>query len=72
MTFIKLTSNVDGKAVYINPNHIGHFYPVESKKEYGREVKGAHTRVGVTTHNNGGFEVTEDVKQIIKLIEAAK
>jgi hypothetical protein len=72
MTFIKLTSAVDGKAIYINPNHIGHFYQVSEKKEYGRIVKDTHTRVGVTTHNNGGFEIAEDIKQIIKLIEAAK
>jgi len=69
---IKLTSAVDGKAVYINTECIGHFYPVAEKKEYGRVVKDAHTRVGVTTHNNGGFEVAEDCDQIFKLIEKAK
>jgi hypothetical protein len=31
--------------------------------------KRQHTRIGVTTHNNGGFEVIESPEEIIKLIE---
>lgn len=69
MKIIKLTSAVDGKPIFINVECIGHLYPVPEKKEYGRTVKDAHTRVGVTTHNNGGFEIAEDIKQIMKLIE---
>ena len=72
MALIRLTSTVDGKPVYINPNHIGHFYPVAAKVEYGKEVEEAHTRVGVITHNNGGFKVAEDCDQIKQLIELAK
>jgi hypothetical protein len=39
---------------------------------YGKETEPTHTRVGVTTHNNGGFRIAEDVNQIIKLIEKSK
>ena len=63
MKFIKLTSVEDGKPVYINIEMIGHMYEVP---------KDNHTRVGVRTHNNGGFRVAEDVDQIMKLIEKAK
>jgi hypothetical protein len=71
MKLIKLTTFFRGveEAVYVNPNHIGHFYNVPEIIEYGRVEKRQHTRVGVTTHNNGGFEVLESVEQIIKLIE---
>jgi len=74
MKLIKLTTFWLGKeeAVYINPNHIGHIYNVPEKWDYGRVEKRQHTRVGVTTHNNGGFEVLESVEQIIKLIEENK
>ena len=72
MKFIKLTSTVDNKPVYINIECIGHMYQVPEKVEYGRVVEDAHTRVGVTTHNNGGFRVAEDVDQIIKLIDSKK
>ena len=72
MTLIKLTSSVDGKPVYINIECIGHFYQVKAKVEYGKETKSAYTKVGVTTHNNGGFEIAEDIDQIVKLIEKSK
>ena len=72
MKLIKLTSTTDNKPVYINIECIGHFYQVPAKKEYGREIEEAHTRVGVTTHNNGGFKVAEDINQISKLIEKAQ
>ena len=72
MSFIKVTSIVDSKPIFISVNHIGHIYQVPAKKEYSREVKGAYTKIGVETHNNGGFEVAEDVNQIMKLIEKAK
>jgi hypothetical protein len=52
----------------VNVVHIGHFYPVDKKVEYGKITKKAHTRLGVTTHNNGGFSVTETVDEIISLI----
>mgnify|MGYP003353736387 FL=1 len=72
MKFIKLTSIVDSKPIYINIEMIGHLYEQPAKKEYGREVKGAFTKVGTVTHNNGGFEVAEDIKQILKAIDSAK
>ena len=72
MKLIKLTSIEDNKPIYININQIGHFYQAPAKMEYGREKDPAHTRVGVTTHNNGGFRVAEATNQIIKLIEKAK
>jgi hypothetical protein len=71
MRIIKLTS-VDKSAIYINVEHIGHFYEVETKMEYGRLKEEKHTRVGVATHNNGGFKVIESVEKIIKLIDACK
>jgi hypothetical protein len=71
MKLIKLTNAEDNKPIYVNVDHIGHFYRVPQKMSYGRVEKDAHTRVGVTTHNNGGFSVAEDVHQILKLIEKA-
>lgn len=68
MNIIKLTSLNDKSSIYINVDHIGHFYEVEEKIQYGRVEKEKHTRIGVTTHNNGGFEVKEDVLRIISLL----
>ena len=67
MRFIKLTS-IEGNLIVVNVAHIGHLYPVDEKVDYGRVIKKAHTRLGVTTHNNGGFSVTETVDEIMKLI----
>ena len=72
MKFIKLTSASENKPVYINIEMIGHMYQVPEKVEYGRVVENAHTRVGVSTHNNGGFRVAEDIGQILVLIDKAK
>ena len=63
MKFITLTS-IGGGIIVVNVVHIGHLYPVK----YGRVTKGGHTRLGVTTHNNGGFSVTETVDEIMELI----
>jgi hypothetical protein len=68
MKFIRLTSIKDSKPVFINPDFIGHMYQVPEKMSYGRVDEEAHTVVGVTTHNNGGFRVAEDVEQILKQI----
>ena len=68
---IKLTMANRKEFLYINPNHIGHCYRVPEKTEYSKTIA-EHTRVGVTTHNNGGFEVKESPEQIIKLIEKTK
>ena len=67
--FIKLTSLRDKKPIYINTNHIGHIYSAGPKIDYGRVSEEAHTVVGVTTHNNGGFKVIEDVDKIFKLLK---
>lgn len=72
MKLIKLTSIEDSKPIYINIEQIGHFYSVPAKVAYGREEAPAHTRIGVTTHNNGGLKVAEDLSQVIKLIEKVK
>ena len=68
MKIIKLTSSVGKSPIYINVEHIGHFYEVEDKMEYGRVTEVKHTRVGVTTHNNGGFKVTESVEKILNML----
>lgn len=67
MKFITLTS-INGGKLYINTQHIGHFYSIDEKVAYGRVTKMAHTNLGVTTHNNGGFSVTETVEEIMRLI----
>ena len=68
MKFIKVTSVQDKKSVYINPDFIGHVYRVPEKILYGTVDGKEHTVIGVTTHNNGGFKVIEDVDQILKQI----
>jgi hypothetical protein len=72
MRIIELTSLNDGGTIYINIECIGHFYEVKEKSTYGKVDKKTHTRVGTTTHNNGGFEVKETPKQIMKLIETSR
>ena len=67
MKVIKLT-NLEKKPIYINVDMIGHFYEIEETRSYGSIDKPKHTRIGVTTHNNGGFCVTESVEKILKLI----
>jgi len=68
MKMIKVTSNSDGGSIYINVEHIGHMYEVKDKMVHNSFIieKKAHTKIGVVTHNNGGFEVKETVKQIVK------
>ena len=64
MKYIKLTS-LNGKKIYVNIDEIGHFYdtPNEEKQTENQTI------VGVTTHNNGGFRVTETSKQIYDMIQ---
>ena len=70
MDFIKLTNLQDKSTIFINPAFIGHIYEVAVKHVYGRiDQTGTHTVVGSTTHNNGGFKVTETAKQIFDKIE---
>ena len=72
MNFIKLTNLQDKQPVFINPTFIGHIFEVAEKHEYGRIEKAAHTIVGTTCHNNGGFRVTETAKQIFEKIESLR
>jgi hypothetical protein len=44
-------------------------YPIREKSEYGKITKPAHTRLGVVTHNNGGFEVKESTSAILEMIK---
>ena len=69
MKMIKVTSNGDGKSIYINVECIGHMYEVKDKMVHNRIEKKAHTKIGTVTHNNGGFEVKETVKQIVKQMD---
>jgi hypothetical protein len=67
--FIKLTNLKDATIIYINVNYIGHIYAVKEKLEYGHVEKAAHTVVGTTTHNNGGFQVLETPNEIFSMLE---
>lgn len=55
--FIKLTT-VAGNEIRMNINQIGHYYNSSEKT----------TIVGITTHNNGGFKVTQTAQEIDELI----
>ena len=68
MKIIKVTSLKDKKPIYINVEQIGHFYIVPEKMNYGRVEEVEHTRLGITTHNNGGFSITETPKKLMELI----
>jgi hypothetical protein len=69
MKLIQLT-NTKRNSIYINIDMIGHIYShTELNKGYGVSIP--ITKIGVTTHNNGGFEVLETVEQIIRKIENA-
>jgi len=68
MKFIFVT-NLKGNSIFINPQHIGHLYELKEVVEYGTVVKPRRTNVGVTTHNNGGFEVMETPEEIMAKID---
>ena len=68
MKIIKVTSLKDKSSIYLNVEQIGDFYRVPEKMNYGRVVEEEHTRVGVTTHNNGGFSIVETPKKLMELI----
>jgi len=67
--FIKLTNLKDKQPIYINIDCIGHVYTEKPKIEHGRVEKEAHTVVGVTTHNNGGFQVIETPNEIFIMLD---
>ena len=68
MKIIKVTSLKDKSSIYVNVEQIGHFYIVPEKVNYGRVEEVEHTRLGITTHNNGGFSITETPKKLMELI----
>ena len=68
MKIIKVTSLKDKLPMYINVDQIGHFYRVPEKKSYGSVDEVEHTKLGITTHNNGGFPIVETPEALIKLI----
>ena len=72
MKIIKVTSLKDKKPVYLNVEQIGHFFRVPEKMSYGSVDAAEHTRVGITTHNNGGFSIVETPETLIKLINKAQ
>ena len=63
---------MSGKPVYINLEHMGHFYPVDEKRRGNTLDERGYTGVGVTTHNNGGLHVQETPEQILNLIDKLK
>ena len=72
MKIIEVTSLKDKKPVYLNVEQIGHFFRVPQKMSYGSVDESEHTRVGITTHNNGGFSIVETPETLIKLINKAQ
>ena len=68
MKIIKVTSLNDKSSIYVNVEQIGHFYRVPEKKSYGCVDTEEHTRLGVTTHNNGGFSITETPEKLMELV----
>jgi hypothetical protein len=68
MKIIKVTSLKDKLPIYINVEQIGHFYIVPEKMNYGRVEEVEHTKLGITTHNNGGFAITETPEKLMELI----
>ena len=68
MKIIKVTSFKEQSPIYVNVEQIGHFYRIPEEVEYGYVKTEEHTRLGVTTHNNGGFAIAETPEKLIKLI----
>ncbi len=68
MKIIKVTHLKDKKPIYINVEQIGHFFRVPEKMSYGSVDEVEHTKLGITTHNNGGFAITETPEKLMELI----
>lgn len=71
MRIIKLTPTQFDGDLFINIDHIGDFHTSETDLRHIGKGIATYTRVGVTTHNNGGFKVRETPEQIIELIKQA-
>jgi len=69
MKVIKVTSLSTHSPIYINIDMIGDFYEIPETKNSSSVSKPKHTRIGVVTHNNGGFNVKESIEEILKLIK---
>ena len=67
--FIKVTSLSNKESIYVNVEELGHFYRVPEKMNFGSVEEVEHTRMGVTTHNNGGFMIVETPKEVLELIK---
>jgi|688.fasta_scaffold2673410_2 hypothetical protein len=70
MKLIELTLK-NNTPVWINPEHIGHLYVEESYVEPNKTIP-VSTRIGITTHNNGGLTVKQTPEQIITLIQTTR
>jgi hypothetical protein len=55
--FVKLTSYISKEPIYINIDMIGHIYEENN-----------YTVIGHLTHRNGGFNVTQDLEEVLELI----
>ena len=68
--FIEVTSSKHGGKIFINPQMLGHISTYVQTGKYVGEVEGRRvTTLGVTTHNNGGFNVLETPEEIIEKIK---
>jgi hypothetical protein len=65
MKFIKLTSFIDNKPIFINPETIGHIFEATDIRLGKPPI---YTSVGTTCHNNGGFKIVESPDEILKMI----
>ena len=72
MRLIKLTSlRNNNQPVFVSIEHIGHMYRIVKQDESLKRGY-SYTVLGVTTHNNGGFDVLETPEEIIELIKKAE
>lgn len=67
--FIELTM-ADKTKVYLNVKHIGHLFVTEQRSYIESIANIIVTKVGITTHNNGGFSVLESPQEILNLIKS--
>lgn len=71
MKFIKVTSASTKTQILINPETIGHIYSETETGHWGGEIEGrVITRIGTSTHGNGGFKALETVDEILKMLES--
>jgi hypothetical protein len=66
--FITLTSISKNIEIFVNVDYIGHLYRIPEHTKCGVESPG-YTKVGVVTHNDGGFVVKESVDEVMEKIK---